>query len=170
MGPRSRFGTAPFKLAIWLAVLLLAAGAAASAGVVGDDVHAAPRLHASVFELPPRFEARPTCPVVTIDPSGACPLPAIPVQPWTRRATIFLCSESLCGRGFRRGDTILLLATRAEGSTFWRTRADRDGNFRSPLPSPLCHFTPVGLTAFDNHAGRSNRLSLASAGCAAFTP
>jgi hypothetical protein len=133
--------------------------------VVGYDVDPAPRLHASVFELPPRFEARPTCPVVTIDPSGACPLPAIPAQPWTKRAAIFLCSESLCGRGFRPGDTILLLATRAEGSTFWRTRADEDGNFRSPLPSPLCHFAPVSLTGFDTQAHRSNRLSLATNGC-----
>ena len=96
--------------------------------------------------------------------SGACPLPA---KPWARRAVIYLCVESLCGRGFRPADTILLVARQADGSTFWRTRADRNGYFRSPLPSPLCHFTPVGLAAFDAHGERSNPLSLASMGCVA---
>jgi len=163
MGPRSTLGTVLFRLAIWLAAVLLAVGAA----VVGHDVLAAPRLHASGSELPPQFEGQPTCLVLIIDLNGACPLPAIPAMPSTRRATLFLCSESLCGRGFRPGDSIMLLARRADGSTFWRTRADRDGNFRSPLPSPLCHFTPVGLTAFDDHAERSTRLSLASTGCVA---
>ena len=163
MGPRSTLGTVLFRVTIWLAAVLLAVGAA----VVGHDVRAAPPVHASAFELSPQFEAQPTCLVLIIDLNGACPLPAIPAMPSTRRATLFLCSESLCGRGFRPGDVIMLLARRADGSTFWRTRADRDGNFRSPLPSPLCHFTPVGLTAFDDHAGRSTRLSLASTGCVA---
>lgn len=157
MGPRSSVGIAPTKLAIWLAVVLLAAGAVASTGVVGHDVHGV-------------GEIRPSCPIVTIDPTGACPLPVIPVQPRTRRATIFLCSVSLCGRGFRPGDTILLLATRAEGSTFWRTGADRNGNFRSPLPLPLCRFAPIDLDAYGNHGERSNRLFLASVGCLVFGP
>jgi len=163
MGPRSTLGAVLFRVTIWLAAVLLAVGAA----VVGHDVRAAPPAHASAFELSPQFEAQPTCLVLIIDLNGACPIPAIPAMPSTRRATLFLCSESLCGRGFRPGDVIMLLARRADGSTFWRTRADRDGNFRSPLPSPLCHFTPVGLTAFGDHAGRSNRLSLASTGCMA---
>jgi hypothetical protein len=106
-----------------------------------------------VYQLAPQFELR-----------------TIPPQPWTRRATISLCSDALCGRGFGPGDTILLLATRSEGSTFWRTVADRAGNFRSPLPAPLCRFAPIGLTASDNHAHRSNRLSLASTGCERAAP
>jgi hypothetical protein len=152
-----------FKMAIRLAVVLLAVGA----GVVGHDVLAAPRLHASVSGLPPQFEARPTCIFVTIDLSGGCPLPPISAQAWTTRATILLCADSLCGRGFRAGDTVTILARRADGSTFWRTRADRNGNFRSPLPLPLCHFTPVGLMAFDDSGERSIRLSLAKTRCAA---
>ena len=166
MGARSRFGAGPLKLVIWLAIVLLAAGASAStAGLVGQDVHASVRLQPSVVQLPPEFEMRPSCPVITADPNGACPLPAIPAQYWTKRAAIFLCSESLCGSGFHPGDSILLLATRAEGSTFWRTVADTAGKFRSPLPAPLCRFAPIGLAAFDNHADRSNRISLASTGC-----
>jgi hypothetical protein len=152
------------NVAIWLAVVLLAVGA----GVVGPAILAAPRPYVSASERPAQFGARPTCQGLIVDLSGACPLPAIPAKPWTKRAAIFLCAESVCGRGFRQGDAILLLARQADGSTFWRTRADRDGNFRSPLPSPLCHFTPVGLTAFDDHGERSNRLSLASMGCLAF--
>ena len=153
---------APFGLAV---VLLAASAPPSTSGVVGHEVHASFRLHASVFQLPPQFEMRPYCPVITADPNGACPLPAIPAQSWTKRATIFLCSESLCGSGFHPGDIILLIATRADGSTFWRTAADRSGNFRSALPAPLCRFAPVGLMAFDTHTDRSNRLSLASTGC-----
>lgn len=170
MRPRSSPGIAPPKLAIWLAVALLAAGAVASTGVVGHDAHGVGRLNASVYSLPAPFDLRPSCLVVTIDPSAACPLPAIPVQPRTRPPTIVLCSVSLCGRGFRPGDTILLLATRAEGSTFWRIGADRNGNFRSPLPSPLCRFAPIDLDAYGNHGERSNRLFLASVGCRVFGP
>lgn len=171
MGPRSRFGASPLRLAIWLAIVLLAAGASATiSGVAGDSVHLAARPPNSVYQLPPQFELRPSCPFVTLDPYGACPLPAIPPRPWTRRAVISLCSEALCGSGFRPGDTILLLATRTEGSTFWRTVADGAGNFRSPLPAPLCRFAPIGLTASDNHAHRSNRLSLGSTGCQRATP
>lgn len=166
MGPRSRFGAVPLKLAIWLAVVLLAGGASATiTGVAQHEVHAPLGLHPSVFQLPPQFEVRPSCPVITVSTAGACPLPAIPAQAWSKRATIFLCSESLCGGGFHPGDIILLVATRTEGSTFWRTEADRAGNFRSALPAPLCRFAPIGLTAFDTHAVRSNRLSLASTGC-----
>jgi hypothetical protein len=166
MGPVSTFGAGPIKLAAALAVVLLAAGTAASrAGVVGHGVDASFRLQASVFSLPPQFEMHPYCPVMTADPNGACPLPVIPAETSTKRATIVLCSESLCGRGFHPGDTILLLATRAGGSTFWRTRADRSGSFRSALPAPLCRFAPVSLMAFDTHAYRSNRLSLGSTGC-----
>ena len=164
MGPRSALGSAPFNVAIWLAVVLLAVGAA----MVGNDVLAAPRLPASASEVPIQFEAQPPCLVLLIDLTGRCPLAAVPATPFTRRATIFLCAESLCGRGFRPADVIMLLARTADGSTFWRTRADRGGNFRSPLPSPLCHFTPVSLTALGDHTGQSNRLSLASTRCASF--
>ena len=210
MGPRSRFGASPLRLAIWLAIVLLAAGASATiSGVAGDSVHLAARPHNSVYQLPPQFELRPSCPFVTLDPYGACPqcdglgvqnyfdqalvvpdeslslkngavapsqplLGSVPLtmppRPWTRRAVISLCSEALCGSGFRPGDTILLLATRTEGSTFWRTVADGAGNFRSPLPAPLCRFAPIGLTASDNHAHRSNLLSLGSTGCQRATP
>src|ERR1700694_3260391 len=103
MGPRSRFGAGPLKLAIGFAIVLLSAGASASSGLVGQNVHASARLQAAVIELPPEFEMRPSCPVITIDPNGACPLPAIPASYWTKRATIFLCSEALCGRGFHPG-------------------------------------------------------------------
>jgi len=164
MGPRAAFGSVPSKVSIWLAVVLLVVGAA----TVGNDVLAAPRVPAPASAPPPQFEAQPPCLVLLIDTSGACPLPALPLKMFTNRATIFLCAESLCGRGFRPGDVIMLLATTAHGSTFWRIRADRGGNFRSPLPSPLCHFTPVGLTALGDHTGQSNRLSLASRGCAPF--
>jgi hypothetical protein len=164
MGPRLASGSAPSNVATLLVLLLLAVGAA----MAGNDVLAAPRLPASASELPLQFEAQPPCLVLVIDLSGTCPLPAVPAAPFTRRATIFLCAESLCGRGFRPGDVITLLARTADGSTFWRTRADRGGNFRSPLPSPLCHFTPVGLMALGDHTGPSNRLSLASTGCTAF--
>ena len=156
MGPRSSVGIGPTKLAIWLAIALLAAGAVARTGGVGHDAHG-------------MGEIRPSCLIVTIGPTGACPWPAmVPLR--TQRATIFLCSASLCGRGFRPGDTVLLLATRAEGSTFWRTGADRNGNFRSPLPSPLCRFAPIDLDAYGNHGERSNRLFLASVGCLVFGP
>jgi len=164
MGPRSAFGRARSNVAIWLAVLLLAVGVA----IVGNDVLAAPRLPASASEPPLQVDAPPPCLVLLIDTSGACPLPALPLKMFTNRATIFLCDESLCGRGFRQGDVITLLARTADGSTFWRTRADRGGNFRSSLPSPLCHFTPVDLTAFGDRTGQSNRLSVARTGCAAF--
>src|SRR4029077_16018778 len=182
MGPRSALGSAPFNVAMWLAVVLLAVGAA----MAGNDVLAAPRLPASASEVPIQFEAQPPCLVLLIDLTGRCPLPAIPATPFTRRATIFLCAESLCGSGFRADDVILLLARTdagsrlwrddfimplartADGSPFRRTRADRGGNFRSPLPSPLCHFTPVSLTALGDHTGQSTRLSLASTRCASF--
>jgi hypothetical protein len=166
MRPRSRFGSGPLKLAIWPVIVVLAAGASASSlGVAGLDVPASTQPHGSVFQESSRFEVPPWCPVITVDPNGACPLPAIPVQPWSRRGTIFLCSESLCGSGFHPGDVILLLATRSEGSTFWRTAVDPSGKFRSALPAPLCRFAPIGLTAFDPHADRSNRISLGSTGC-----
>ena len=169
MGPRLT-GAATVKLATWPAMLLLGMGAAASAtGLVDHNVHPSAQLHASVFQRPPQFDPRPYCPVVTVDPLGTCPLLAIPAQPWAKRATIFLCSESLCGSGFQPGETILLVATRTEGSTVWRTLADRSGNFRSVLPAPLCRFAPVTLTGFGAQAYRSNRLSLASAGCVAVT-
>jgi len=106
---------------------------------------------------------RPLCLVITID--AACPLPAILARAPLKPAVIVLCSQSLCGSGFHPGDSVLLLATRAEGSTFWRAVADRSGNIRSTLPAPLCRFAPIGLTAFDTHADRSNQLSLASTGC-----
>jgi hypothetical protein len=171
MGPRSTFGAGPLRLAVGLAIVLLAAGASATiSGVAGDGVHASARPANSVYLLPPQFELPPSCPFVALDPYGVCPLPAIYPRPWTRRAMISLCLDALCGSGFRPGDTILLLATRSEGSTFWRTVADRAGNFRSPLPAPLCRFAPIGLTASDNHAQRSNRLSLASTGCEGATP
>jgi hypothetical protein len=105
-------------------------------------------VEAPAFQRTTQFEVRPDCLVITVDTGGACPVPTIPAQGWVEPATISLCSESLCGRGFRPGDTILLLATRAEGSTFWRIQADRIGNFRSPLPSPLCRFASVGCLAF----------------------
>ena len=169
MGPRLRFGPGTVKRATWPAILLLGAGVAASAtGLVDHKVHASAQLHPSVYQLPPQLE-RPYCSVITVDPVGACPLPVIPAQPWPRRSTIFLCSESLCGSGFHPGETILLVATRAEGSTFWRTVADRSGNIRSLLPAPLCRFAPVSLTGFDAQAYRSNRLAIASAGCTAVT-
>jgi hypothetical protein len=147
-------------------MVLLAAGASATVtGVAQPEVRTPSGLHASVFQLPPEFEVRPSCPVITVTTAGACPLPAIPVQAWSKRGTIFLCAESLCGSGFHPGDTILLLATRTEGSTFWWTSADRAGSIRSVLPAPLCRFAPVSLTAFDAQAYRSNRLSLATTGC-----
>src|ERR1700736_3589114 len=166
MAPRHTVRAGRLKLAILPVIVLLAAGASATtSGVIGHDVQASARLQASVLQLPPQFEMRPSCPVVTVDPNGACPLPAIPAQPWTQRGIISLCSESLCGSGFRPGDTILLLATRSEGSTFWHTLTDRSGNFRSLLPAPLCRFAPIGLAAFDSRAERSNQISLASTGC-----
>ena len=164
MGPRSAFGSALSNMAISVVILLLAVGAA----MVGNDVLAAPRVPGSASEPPLQFDAAPPCLVLLIDTSGACPLPAHPLKMITNRATITLCDQSLCGRGFRPGDAIMLLARTADGSTFWRTRADRGGNFRSPLPSPLCHFTPVGLMALGDHTGQSNRLSLASTRCAPF--
>jgi hypothetical protein len=168
---RLRFATSRVKLATGPALLLLSVGAAVSApGLVDHSVHASAQLHASVFELPPQFELGPSCPVITVDPVGGCPLAAIPAEPWAKRATIHLCSESLCGSGFHPGDTILLVATRTEGSTFWRTVADRSGTFRSVLPAPLCRFAPVSLTGFDAQAHRSNRLSLATTGCVAVMP
>jgi hypothetical protein len=155
------------RLAIWAAVVLLASGAlAANGSAIDQPGHSLPPSKVSLV-LPALFEVRLSCPVITV---GACPMPAIPAAAPTRRATIVLCSESLCGSGFHPGETILLIAMRSEGSTFWRTRADRSGNFRSALPAPLCHFAPVSLTAFDTHAGRSNRLSLASTGCMPLTP
>jgi hypothetical protein len=166
MEPRASFGISPSKLTIWLAVVLLAAGAVASTyGVVGRNVDAAAGLQTPLFQSPRQFALRQSCPVVIVNPDGACPLPEIPGQSWAKRATIFLCAASLCGSGFRSRDTILLLATRAEGSTFWRARADLAGNFRSPLPAPLCRFAPIGLTAFGNRDNRSNLLSLPSARC-----
>jgi hypothetical protein len=166
MRRRAAFGAGPLRFGIWPAIVLLAAGAArVSPAVVDHARQTAFRAHASVYVLPPLFEVRPFCPVITVSQDGACPLPAIPAHSSTARTTIFLCSESLCGRGFHPGDTIMLLANRAEGSTFWRTVADRSGNFRSALPAPLCHFAPIGLTAFDTHADRSNQLSLATTGC-----
>jgi hypothetical protein len=132
---------------------------------MAQDVHASARQPSSVFQLPAPFEMRPACPVITVEPHGACPLPAIPAETWTMRATLVLCAESLCGSGFHAGDTIMLLAIKAGGSTFWRTQADRFGGFRSELPAPLCRFAPVTLRAFDTHAYRSNAISLGSAGC-----
>jgi hypothetical protein len=171
MRPRTKVGASPLRLAIWPAIVLLASGAAPVAARAVDDGSQTPfRTHASVFQVAPQFEVRPSCPVITVSPDGVCALPANPAQLWTKRATIFLCSESLCGSGFPAGSTILLLATRAGGSTFWRTVADGTGNFRSALPAPLCRFAPVGLTAFDNRAGRSIRISLASTGCARAMP
>jgi hypothetical protein len=166
MGPRGKFGAGSLRLPIWAAVVLLASGAAPiPARVVADGSQTPLTMRASVFELPPPFEVRPSCTVVTVSPEGLCALPANPAQLWTRRASIYLCSESLCGRGFPPAGTILLLATRSGGSTFWRTVADGAGNFRSDLPAPLCRFAPVGLTAFYSHEGRSNRISLATTGC-----
>jgi hypothetical protein len=166
MGPRPKFGAGPLRLAIWPAIVLLACGVApVSHRLVGEASQASAGVHASVFQLPARFEMSSACPVIMVSPNGLCPLPANPAQLWTRRPAIVLCSESLCGSGFPARDTILLLATRAGGSTFWRTVADRAGNFRSALPAPLCRFAPVGMTAFDSYSHPSNRISLASTGC-----
>jgi len=126
------------------------------------------RMRPSVLQQPAQFELRQSCLTTSLD--GFCAQSANPAHFWTKPAAIFLCSESLCGRGFRPGDTILLLATRAGGSTFWRTIADRSGNFRSSLPAPLCRFAPVGLTAFDSHTGQSNRISLPTTGCGRAIP
>jgi hypothetical protein len=171
MRRRFRFGVGPLTLAVWPAILLLGVGATASVtGVVGPDVRETARAHAPAFQLAPQFEVRPDCPVIIVDPGGACPVPPIATQARVSPATISLCVESLCGRGFRPGDTVLLLATRAEGSTFWRIRADPKGNFRSPLPSPLCRFAPIDLAAHGNHGERSNRLAVGSVGCLVFGP
>ena len=157
-------------LAIWPAVVLLASGAStANHRAIDQPLHSSPRFKVSLA-VPARFRLHPTCPVITVSPAGVCPLPAIPAQPPTKPAAIVLCTESLCGSGFYPGGVIFLLATRAEGSTFWRTVADSSGNFRSALPAPLCRFAPVRLWAFDTHAHRSNPLALASEGCVAFTP
>jgi hypothetical protein len=152
-------------------MLLLGLGATAYAtGVVGSPIRTPARVEAHAFQPTTQFEVRPDCLVITVGTGDGCPVPAIPAQRWVEPATISLCSESLCGRGFRPGDTILLLATRAEGSTFWRIQADRNGNFRSPLPSPLCRFAPIDLAAYGNLGERSDRLSLASVGCLALRP
>ncbi len=169
MRPPSRFGASLLKLAIGPVVLLLGLGATASAmGVAGSEGRARAGLEAPTLQLPPQFEVRAYCLVITVDPGGVCPVPVIPAGAWVKPAAISICAESLCGRGFRPGDSILLLATRAEGSTFWRIRTDRNGNFRSPLPSPLCRFAPIDVAAYGNHGERSNRVSLASVGCLAF--
>jgi hypothetical protein len=152
-------------------MLLLGLGAATNAArVVGSAIRTPARVEAPAFQRTTQFDVRPDCLVITVDTGGACPVPAIPAQGWVEPATISLCSTSLCGRGFRPGDTILLLATRAEGSTFWRIQADRNGNFRSPLPSPLCRFAPIDMAAYGNLGERSDRLSLASVGCRALRP
>jgi hypothetical protein len=166
MGPPSPFGVGPLRLAIFPATVLLALGAyELSPSLVSPQAHASSRLQTSVLQPPARFEMRPFCPVITMDPGGACPL--LPIsRPLPRKPpVIVLCSESVCGSGFRPGDSIELLATRAEGSTFWRTVADRSGNFSSTLPAPLCRFAPIGLTAFESNDDQSNRLSVASTGC-----
>jgi hypothetical protein len=152
------------RLAIWLAVVLLASGATvASQRPIDHPVQSPPRFTVSLVP-PAQFEVRPLCPVITVSSSGACPLPAIPAQPPSKPAAIFLWSQPLpwlCGTGFHPGDIIYLLATRADGSTFWRAVADASGDFRSTLPTPLCRLAPVSLTAYDTHIHRSNRLSLA---------
>ena len=166
MGPRWTFGAGSLRLGIWAAIILLASGASPIPARAVDVGGQTPfQLHSSVFQVAPQFVLSSSCSVITVTPQGLCALPANPAQLWTKRATIYLCTEALCGSGFHPGGSILLLATRAGGSTFWRTIADGAGNFRSDLPAPLCRFAPVGLTAFDNRAGRSVRISLATTGC-----
>src|SRR2546422_10016735 len=112
MGPGSRFGVGPLRLAILPATVLLAVGACVvRPGLASPGAHASSRLQTLVRQPPPRFEMRPLCPVITID--AACPLPAILARPPTKPAAIVLCSQSLCGSGFHPGESILLLATRA---------------------------------------------------------
>ena len=169
MRPGFRFVAGPLKVALWPAMLLLGLGATANAtGVVGPAIRTPARVEAPAFQRTTQFGVRPDCLVIAVDTGGVCPVPAIPAHGWMDPATISLCSTSLCGRGFRPGSTILLLATRAEGSTFWRIQADRNGNFRSPLPSPLCRFAPIHIAAYGNLGERSARLSLASVGCRSF--
>lgn len=170
MGPRSRFGAGPLRLATWSAILVAAGAVAASPGVVTPDIHASSEPHASVIQPSPQFRKPPSCPVIAIAPGGACPFPALPTRLPTKPAVIVLCAESVCGSGFRPGDVVLLLGTRSEGSTFWWTVADRSGNFRSALPAPLCRFTPIDLTAQDARVDQSARLSLASTGCERSVP
>jgi hypothetical protein len=117
------------------------------------------------------------CPVVVVNPTGLCP-PNVP--PPAARPVISFCPQPpivlrpvpgtielhglLCGRGFRRSETVTITATSLHGTYSWQVISSSSGSFISPVPTFLCRLAPLMLVAKGSSGDRSNGLSL-SASC-----